>query len=711
MKKVKGLISVLLGAVMTVSLLVPAYAADSDKLQTALAGVKGRIDIPAELSVFRSGVNTYDNKTKYSFTWTNEEESERIRITADEQGRVESYYYYEDSEDDAVPALADITRDGARELADEFLQKAAPELFSNVNDSLVFDLASGSPSGGRTWYSFSYERKHGDAKVSENNASVSIEAYGDKAYVSNMHINWDYDTQFADSMPALENPPAAYFAAFPLELAYQRRYSNKPIVLSTGIKVNQDVIMQYSFKDGAGYISAETGEVLEPDGNNDYRVTGSSGGGSSKNYAIQEAAADMVSFTSEELAEIERVEGIISDAEAEKILRTVTELKLTNDMKLTSVNIIRQRPWYYSSDNDVDKEKFCINIELCSMDGEKIRRNAYASIDAETGEIKSISNYGWYEEDKDSTGDAQKEIPTFLQSVVPEKLAQLEEVEKVDGKLPLNARMRRIINSIPYNGNYISYSYNEEYSRISGYSLVWDDYTDYFANPADAIGTEAAQAKVLEYAPLEYVYIKNGGVFRLCHTISQEEYYTVIDALTGKQLNVNREAEQAAINYSDIDGHWAAEAIKRLADAGLCEAVDKFRPDDKMTQKELLTLLANAFNGGSYGDWGEDEFYDMLVRRGCVEKDDKRPQEQVLREDAFVYMIRFMGYDRVAKLTGIYSCDYTDAAELSPEKTGYAAILTGFGVVSGDALALRAKDNVTRAEAAMMVYKYLTYKE
>lgn len=59
-------------------------------------------------------------------------------------------------------------------------------------------------------------------------------------------------------------------------------------------------------------------EVLKPDGNNDYRVTGSSGGGSSKNYAIQEAAADMVSFTSEELAEIERVEGIISDAEADE---------------------------------------------------------------------------------------------------------------------------------------------------------------------------------------------------------------------------------------------------------------------------------------------------------------------------------------------------------------------------------------------------------
>ena len=42
------------------------------------------------------------------------------------------------------------------------------------------------------------------------------------------------------------------------------------------------------------------------------------------------------------------------------------------------------------------------------------------------------------------------------------------------------------------------------------------------------------------------------------------------------------------------------------------------------------------------------------------------------------------------------------------EKTGYAAILTGMNIICGNGGNLRPKDNITRAEAAVMLYNYMT---
>lgn len=709
----KRTISLLMSAVMLLGMMIPVSAADSDKVKASLAGVKTRIDVPQELSVFRSSSNEYDNKIAYNFSWTDEEENKRIYVTADEEGRIGSYYYSEDTDFDDYPTLTDVTRDDAAKMAEAFLQKAAPELFANERDKLVQTGAYGSASNGRARYSFNYEREKNDTAVYGNQAYISITAYGDKAYVSDMTINWSYDAQFAAHTVALENPDAAYFDAFEIELSYARRYSGAVKTLSDGTKISDNVVMQYAFKDTAGYISAENGEVLEVESDEDGSVSGGSGGGMKQTSAVNEAAADMVSFTDEELAELERVEGLMTEAQAEQIIRSIKELKLSDNMKLKSISYRRQTPWYLKENNDVNKEKFLVNIRLSEEIDGKTKRNMSAVIDAESGELYNISNYSWYDDEstKDSTGNPETEIAQFLNQAAPEKLSQFEEIEKDEsGKTPLSGRMRRIVNGIPYSGNYITYAYDEDYSRISSYNLTWDDYTDYFADPAKAIGKENAQEKMLEYVPLRLIYIPNGGEYKLCYTLSQSAYYTVLDALTGEQLNVNVEKEQQEIKYSDIAGHWSQQAVLRLAESGLTEAADTFRPDDKMTQKELLTMFASALMGGSYWSYDEESFYEMLERRGYFRLEEKNAGANVKREDAFVYMIRMMGYERVAKLDGIYSCGYTDIAELSADKVGYAAILTGFGVVSGDASALRAKDDITRAEAAMMIYKYLTYK-
>lgn len=703
----KKTISFLLCIAMTVSAFVPAFAADSDKMKTALASVKARIDVPEELSVFRSSVmNEKDEESGYSFRWSDEEETKSIYVNADSKGRI-SYYSQSRDENDRE-GLADMTKDEAQKLADAALLKAAPELFENQSDRLVFSSGSGSAYGGYSWFNFTYVRKHDGAEVLNNSAAVSVRAYADAAYVSNMSIEWDYDTVFEKEEPTLENPDGKYIEAFPIELLYARQYSNRvePIMLKNGTKLDAGVVMQYSFKDNAGYISAVTGEELTPYSGDSRKYANTSGGSGGLK---QEAAADMgVIFTEEELAELDRVENLISAERAEEIIRAVSTLKLGNGMERSYANAFRRAPWYFRNDNNVDNEKFLMRLGLEDKEG---NRSVYAQLDAETGEILSISNYGYYNEKEDKSGDAKAIAEKFISEVCAEKAAECEEAAEDDNDNYLNVSMRRLVNGVPYRDNYIRYTYDKKYSRISSYNLEWDEYTEYFTKPDEAIGLEAAAEKILEAAPLKLIYINSDGKFRLCYTISKSAYYTDIDAVTGEPLRRDTDEETAQINYSDINGHWAEAAIRRLAEVGMCEAADTFRPDDEMTQIEMLRLFAGAFFGGSYQNEDEERLYSRLERGGYVKEGEKNPQAAVSREDAFVYMVRFMGYERVAKLNGIFSCNYSDAAQISADKLGYAAILTGFGVVSGDVNSIRAKDNTTRAEAAMMVYKYLTYRD
>lgn len=70
-------------------------------------------------------------------------------------------------------------------------------------------------------------------------------------------------------------------------------------------------------------------------------------------------------------------------------------------------------------------------------------------------------------------------------------------------------------------------------------------------------------------------------------------------------------------------------------------------------------------------------------------------------------MIRMAKLEKVATLENIYKIDYADSTLLSDGKIGYCAILSGLGVICGNGGYLRPQDALTRAEAIIMLYRYL----
>ena len=63
--------------------------------------------------------------------------------------------------------------------------------------------------------------------------------------------------------------------------------------------------------------------------------------------------------------------------------------------------------------------------------------------------------------------------------------------------------------------------------------------------------------------------------------------------------------------------------------------------------------------------------------------------------------------EKVAKLENIYKVNYSDSDKITAGRIGYCAILSGLGVINGSNGAIRPKDHLTRAEAIVMLYRYL----
>ena len=74
------------------------------------------------------------------------------------------------------------------------------------------------------------------------------------------------------------------------------------------------------------------------------------------------------------------------------------------------------------------------------------------------------------------------------------------------------------------------------------------------------------------------------------------------------------------------------------------------------------------------------------------------------RGEAAKLMIRAMGIEEYAALSGIYKDLYSDVSD----GIGYINILTGLGVVSGDGSGnFKPNAELTRAQALVMIYNYL----
>ncbi len=682
----KKLISALIiGAMLTMQ--AGVFASGTAYTMTdALSEVKQKASVPESLTEFTSRTaKNSDGKTSYTFSWQNEDSSQALEIQCDERGRIDRYYKWEDYDASAKSVrLTGYTKSDALSLAEDFLKQLIPEAFTETDTFLYSEEDSrGVIRDSGTSFSFTFLRTHNGIEVNGNRAYVYILAKKDGMTVQSANIDYNYDAVFEACDNVIADADDAYKTAYPAKLYYIKDYEKsedkKPDATKAVYKLDEY---------GAGYISAATGEKIteyqQPysyemaaDSALKESVTSNAGGGGS------------INLTPQERKEIENVQGLKKEAEIEKLLRSYPELKMTDKMLLCSSSVYKSNDSYMMNLHFSDEEK----------------RYMYVTLDAKTGEIRNIDNH-MYSNDEYTATDEEKNVAetkakAFFEKLAPEISAEYQTDKLTSHSHNVDLSMYRYVNGAAYLSNTAHISYNIKEDMITRYSVSYT--AAEFADITNAIGEDAAYDGLLSKYPLKQVYVlTDKNSYSLCYTTTKP--YTDIDAFTGEPV-----IEEAALSgkYTDISGHWCENAVTRLAEVGICLSGDTFRPDEAITKGDLLTYFAAGLKDDGYIRYGLAEVLASMKRWNVIDLEAEDADLPVSREDACVYMVRLAGYEKVARLSNIFTVHFEDEASISPEKMGYAAILSGFGVVSGNDGNLRPQDNLTRAEAAAMLYTFL----
>lgn len=682
----KKAISMLLAMIMVVSgITVFADDSTSKAMEDALINVKSKITIPVELSEFSPYTYEESGKTFYNFNWQKEDGGAYIQVSCDEEGRIMSYYAYDNSLR-SEKKLTVLTKEDILKFADDFMRSAVPEAFADENDSLVYDDESWNVSS--LAYGISYTRYKNGVEVKDNGANIRINVYNDVAYVRNMSVSFDYDAEFEEASTEITDYTNKYMESYPIELIYRDKYG---YYTEDAEDKNDTDLVYRNLDDKAGYISAVTGQVVVEDELYDlYRFDGSGGA------VTEDSVAQNNKFmlTDKEIEEFEQIEGLISKDDAYNIIKKLPYLGFDNSLELYDYGI-REKD-----------DKYFMYVSYRNKDDS---RYISVSFDGETGEVLSLNNDEYYSVDKDveltegQKSTANIRIEEFL-NAVSNKYAQFKEQSENTYNYTIQKVYDRYVNDVRYVDNSIRVRYDVKLGKIEYYSINYDD-EKIFDDKTNVISNYMAYKSLLGIVPLQKIYVMSGGKYTLCWTLS--EYGVQLDAFTGERYKEVNSTEKADYTYSDISGHWAESQIKKLAEIQIGLEGDKFNPDAPISQYDLLRLFAAGIHYQSYLTYPVDSLYENFIYDGILTEVEKNPEGQVLREDAFVYMVRLDGLEKVAKLSNIFKVEYADENLLSDGKIGYPAILTGMNIICGNGGYLKPKTPITRAEAATMIYNYM----
>lgn len=661
----KKVLSVLLVAIMVLSAL-PVFA--DGVAEDVLLKVKAKIDVPSELTEFTYSENKYDDVLRYDFTWNTEDYDKELYVSTDSQGRIVTYNYYEQMDYSSDRTLIDYTLSDAQPLAEETVKKMFPE-YGEGTDKLVLneDKTSSSYSGRYKTFSFTFERVY-DISVESNRVVVRIRATKDKMYVQSVNASLDEDAEFIGlghqnpAFDVLNEAQEEYEKRFPIEIYYATDYSSDGPAVKLFYSIDK------------GYVGVGGGNILTEEyfdryaGVTEDSMAAEGGVLMGKNEAM---------LTEEEKGEIEKMESLVKCEEIEKTLRGLSLLKITDDMKLSE-------SYTYKSD-----KKYFVRFTL---QGEK--RYMRVTYNGETGEVVSILSYftKYYEEAENVTFTVpEDEIKELSKALAGIKLDETEIVFTTGGNRAVMTA-ERIVNGIPFPENKITVTYDGAKEMVTHYNIYWTDDTTSFPNPENVIGLDKAREIIFKDGT-DNVWVKQKDGYTWAITIPKA---VTINAITGEEQYKNTDEK---VQYTDIESHWAKDAIEALWEHDIYISGDKFKPDEAINQADMVRLFSSCRDSGIIPiGWENEKIATYAFDNGYVEV--AEPDKIMTRREAFKVMIEMLGYGDVAEFD-IYKSSYADM-----EPCGSAEILKAMGVLVGDVA--RPDDYLTYAEAAVMVYRYLS---
>lgn len=680
----------ILAATLTFSIFltacVPVFAADTVKIQRLLETVKERIEDTTDFENFSSETNNSNGKVYYSFYWGDEDSQNHrdMSLTVDDKGIITNYHYYDNNiySEKNKPSIKKMPIDEVLAKTKELVKILNPDIYANIK----IEKTTGAQSLYSDTYDFLLKRIENDIEVYQDTGYVTVNS--DATKIISFNLNYT-DTEEIKEHELIDTDAAwkSFFENAGMELKYHSKFEDGKIsvypVYTPLMKGNQ-------------YIDAVDGKLYDivrrRNGNS---ISYSAG-------AMNDAAKEesQMSLSQYEKAELERISGLISEADAEKKIRSLDVLDFYEKLELFSVQLNK------STVNDKEEYFYSLNFRY---EGEEYKY-ANATINAKTAELINWSSSVQYT-DKTLEGDELVEAANNNLSKISPRSFDDNDTDgfRINESNSGGVSYTRYVNGIPFENDTARIRINPENKKVTSFSLSYTDVE--FPSIDGVISQKEAAQRLSELADLKlyYIptYIDEKTVAKAGYKL-ENLYYCTIDAFSGKLVYDNKE-EKTVLEYSDISGHYAQKAIKTLALYGIGFEAGEMMPDKLISQKEFATLLVSTFIRHYPVVLKENdvmlESFKRAQNNDIIRAEDGNPDDVLTREKAAVYIIRAMGAEQYAQLSKIYKPMFSDVKNY----VGYISLLSGMGVVNGDGNGkFNPNANLTRADAIMLIYNYLS---
>lgn len=184
-----------------------------------------------------------------------------------------------------------------------------------------------------------------------------------------------------------------------------------------------------------------------------------------------------------------------------------------------------------------------------------------------------------------------------------------------------------------------------------------------------------------------------------------------------------KDYDRAGVVLTDIEGHWAEEAIIEAVDQGFVNGYpdETFKPDNDITRAEFLKMVMAALDiepeaadEPSFEDtadhWARG-YIDTAVEMGILKTADYdggryEPDTAISRLEMAQYVVRALGHEDTILLHADKASAFTDGAELSEEARAYIGAAVHLGIIKGyEDGSVRANRTATRAESVTVVQR------
>lgn len=691
----KKYISMVLVIALTVSLFAPmkAFAGDvsayDKKMEEAIVKCKELFCITDAYDKFDYNINSYDSMMFFNLNWADSKgKLDNINVNISSDGTIFNYYKYKTSYEEYKPKLPKITKEEGLKNALEFIKKINPSIINNIE--LRDNNVPLNPNAQE--YSYEFVRKENGILYYDNNLSVSVDKTTGEA--RNFNLNWKKNLKFPDVKGIISKDKAIelYKEKIGLKLVYRMNYE----------KDEPSTYLAYTVLNGQKSINAISGEVVSY-----YDYYGPYNG-----LAKEEAANDR-GLSPDETKAVESIGKIISENDAEKKARE--HLSIDDSFKLDSINLYS----YWRNKGD-----YMWSLNFTKGEGEKEYYSYNVQIDVKTGELTGFYYSYPFDWSKDPIYDREQSLKLakeYMKKINPSKFNEVEYVE-MQGPTGNKEKsyyfyfIRKSGNAYVENDG-INVSINAIDGTVISYNYSW--YKGDLAPQDKVISLEKAYDILFNSIGMELRYIttydyskppESNMDIKLCYCMESSKPLN-IDAASGKLLYANGKpfVEKIASQYKDIDKSYARDKIKMLAEYGIYLPGDEFKPKDNINQRDFLYLIAKAKSPYFEVDENnkDDSMYNYLMNMGIVKEDEKAPDKLMTKEQGIKFIIRALGYEKIAQIEDIYKDVFKDSKDIDKSLKGYVTIAYGLKIVQGSNGYLKPKYELSREDAAVMIFNYL----